>query len=578
MKRRGADVVVKALEDEGARFTFGIPGTHNIELYDALDRSERITPVLVTDEQGASFMADAVSRSSDSIGVLNVVPGAGVSHALSGIAEAYMDTVPLVVLASGIRDDSGKAFQLHDIDQLAMLRPVTKAQLRVSAPGEIYPKVREAFALARAGAPGPVAVEVPANYYMLTQNIPDLRYHAADPEPPEPDPLLVEQATRLLADARHPAIYAGAGAIGARDALLQVAERLGAPVATTIQGKGVFPEHHPLWLWNGFGRSAPPFVRKVMDRCDALLAIGARFGEVATASYGLETPDNLIHVDIEPSVLNRNYPAKVAVTADAGRFLAALLERLETVGEKPGPRDDIVAGHAALAEKRAAQRGADGRVGPAALFGALERHAGADAVYVTDSGNGTFLAMEHLRLDSPGRFLAPVDYSCMGFSVPGAVGAKIADPGRDVIALAGDGALLMTGLELLTAAAQRVAPVVFVLRDGELAQIAQFQNITLNTRTCSEVSGYSVEAFAAAANSDYLALMNDGEANSVVAEVLERGRRGDRPVVVEVAIDYGHKTFFTKGAVTTNFWRLPMGDRARLLGRALGRRMRPSRS
>ena len=176
MKRRGAELVVRALEDAGARFTFGIPGTHNIELYDALERSSQIEPILVTDEQSASFMADAVSRCSDSVGVLNVVPGAGVTHAASGIAEAFMDNIPMVVLASGIRDDTGRAYQLHAIDQLALLGPITKATMKIAGPGEIYPTVRKAFDLARAGTPGPVAVEVPANYLILTQNVPALVY------------------------------------------------------------------------------------------------------------------------------------------------------------------------------------------------------------------------------------------------------------------------------------------------------------------------------------------------------------------------------------------------------------------
>ncbi len=571
MRRRGADIVVRALEDEGVRFAFGIPGTHNIELYDSLERSRSIRPVLVTDEQSASFMADAVSRVSGSVGVLNVVPGAGVSHALSGVAEAFMDNIPMVVLASGIRDDSGRAYQLHAIDQLALLRPVTKAALKVGGPGDIYPTVREAFALARAGTPGPVAVEIPANYLLLTQNVPALAYDDAGAAPASLDEAAVEAAARLLGDARSPALYVGYGAHGATDLVREVAERLAAPVTTTIQGKGVFPETHPLWLWNGFGNSAPPFVRKVMDRSDVLLAVGCRFSEVATASYGLRPPENLIHVDINPEVFNANYPAKVTVEADAGRFLAALLERLGEGRPEGGLRAEISAGHEALARRRAGQR-SEGRVSPAALFGALQDRAGSDAIFVTDSGNGTFLAMEYLRLEAPGRFLAPVDYSCMGYSVPAAIAAKFAAPDRDVVALTGDGALLMTGLELLTAAAYGAAPVVCVLRDGELAQIAQFQRITLNRDTCAVLPPYTVESFAAATNCAYLALDSDADAAGVLGRALETAR-GGRPVMVDVAIDYSHKTFFTKGAVTTNFWRLPWGDRVRLLGRAAGRHM-----
>jgi len=576
MKRRGAEIVVRALEAEGVRFAFGIPGTHNIELYDALERSDKIEPVLVTDEQAASFMADGVSRSSDHVGLVNVVPGPGVSHTLSGVAEAYMDTVPLVVLVTGVRDDTGHAFQLHDVDQLAMLRPVTKAQLKVKSPGDIYPLVRQAFHLARAGAPGPVALEVPANYLILSQNVPALAYEAPAYEAPAPTPEQLDEAARLLAQARRPALYVGNGARGAAALVRALAERLGAPVTTTIHGKGIVSERHPLWLWPGFGATAPPFVRKVMEGCDCLLAIGCRFSEVATGSYGLEPPEALIHVDIEGQVLNRNYPARLAVESDAGVFLSGLLERLGPAREHATLAAEIARGHQALEDQRAGQRGGERggeRVSPAALFAGLQALAGGDAIYATDSGNGTFLAMEHLRLEQPGCFLAPVDYSSMGYAVPAAIGAKLANPGRDVVALPGDGALLMTGLELLTAAAYGVGVVVCVLRDGELAQIAQFERITLNTDTCAVLPPYSVEAFARTTNCAFEELKNDAEIGPVLTRALETARAG-RPVVIDVAIDYGRKSFFTKGVVATNFWRLPWPERARLLARAVARRLR----
>jgi len=573
MKMRGADLVVRALEDEGVRLTFGIPGTHNIELYDAIDRSATIRAILVTDEQSASFMADAVARSGAGIAVANVVPGAGVTHTLSGIAEAYMDTVPLLVLTCGIRTDTGRAYQLHDIDQLAVLRPITKAALRAETGDQIYALVRHACDLARRDAPGPVAVEIPANLYLLTQEVGEPAWDDTRPYPPQPADRQVAQAAAMLSAARHPAIYAGMGTRGAADGLRALAERLGAPVTTTISGKGVFPEDHPLFLWNGFGASAPPFVRAVMERCDCLLAIGCRFGEVATASYGLEPPANLIHVDIDRSVLGRNYPAALAVESDAAPFVAALSGHLSARERDGGLEGEIAAGHRGVRAAALAHAGS-ARVTPAVLFATLQELAGVDAIYTTDSGNGTFLAMEHLRLTRPGCFLAPVDYSCMGYAVPAAIGAALANPGRDVIALAGDGALLMTGLELLTAAAYGVGMVACVLRDGELAQIAQFQRTMLNRDTCSVLHPYSVEALARATNCAYLVLADNASAKDVIAEALAQSRAGT-PVVVEVVIDYSQKTYFTKGVVTTNFWRLPWGDRLRLLGRAVARRFSP---
>lgn len=570
MKVHGADLVVAALVDEGVRTVLGIPGTHNIELWDALDRSP-VEPVLVTSEHAAAFVADGIGRTTGAPGVLAVVPGAGVTHALSGIAEAWMDQTPMVVLATGIRADTGHAFQLHAIDQLAVLRPVTKAAWRAARADDIYPMIRSAFRLAREAPPGPVAVEVPANLMMVTQDGSGPVWTAEPEGRPRPAPDLLREAADRLIAAERPALYLGLGAAGAASRLVELAERLGAPVATTIQGKGVFPEHHPLWLWNGFGAQAPRFVRQVMDRCDCLLALGCRFAEVATGSYGFAPPGNLIHVDVDPRVLGRNYPAAVAVVSDAALFVEGLLALLPGRREWVELADTIRGGHEAVRE-RWARRPSDDRVSPAVLFAALARLARPDAVFTTDSGNGTFLAMEHLRMDAPNRCIGPVDFSSMGYSVPAAIGVALARPGHDVIALAGDGAVLMTGLELLTAAHRRLGVVVVVLRDGELGQIAQFQRIPLARKTCTVLPEYSVEDLARFTRCRYLRIVTDAEVEGVVENAFGLAR-GGQPVVVEVAIDYSQKTYFTKGVVKTNFFRLPGRDRLRMLGRALLRRV-----
>ncbi|MBI1966986.1 MAG: thiamine pyrophosphate-binding protein, partial [Gemmatimonadetes bacterium] len=559
------------LTDEGIRFAFGIPGTHNIELYDALAASP-VRPVLVTDEQSASFMADAVWRASGELGCVNLVPGAGLTHALSGIAEAFMDTIPLLVLGCGIRRDTGKAYQLHDVDQLAIARPVTKATFLVERGEDLYATIRRACAVARAGAPGPVMVEVPVNLYLFRHEV--TAWDAPPPVvTPDPEPADLERAAALMnATGARPLLYFGLGAAGAGAELVRLAETLHAPVATTFQGKGVFPETHPLFLWNGFGRSAPPFAQDVAGRCTATLAIGCRFGEVGTGSYGCTPPQPLVHVDIEPSVPGRNYPAALAVTADAGEFVRALLPRLTPRAHDDGSLErDIREGHqGAWRDWLAAVPGP--KVTPAHLLRSLQETFGPETIFTTDSGNGTFLAMECLRLESPGRFLAPVDYSCMGYAVPAAIGAKLARPGAPVIALAGDGAFLMTGLELLTAASQRVAVAVFVLRDRELAQIAQFQQTALSRKTASELPDYDVAAIVRGVGVECLTLERD----SAVGDVLQRVRdtiAAGRPVVVDTSIDYSRKTFFTAGVVRTNLGRLPWPDRLRFIARAVSRKI-----
>ena len=570
----GAQLVVRALEDEGIRLAFGIPGTHNIELYDALAESAVIRTVLITDEQSAGFMADGVWRSSGQLACVNLVPGAGLTHALSGIAEAYLDGMPLLVLGCGIRRDTGHAFQLHDVDQLAIAAPVCKATFRPETGGELYPIIRRAAALARSGTPGPVMVEISVNHYLFTHRVDRLD----TPTPAaavESSAESISQAVTLLTAAEaKPLLYLGWGAAGAGHDLVALAESLGAPVATTITGKGVFPESHPLFVWNGFGRAAPPFARAIADRCNITLAIGCRFSEVGTGSYSSEPRGPLIHADINPAVFGRNYPAAVTLEGDAATTVARLLAGIGPSRRRgPSPIETAIrSGRAEVAADQLAGPSSD-RVSPARLFRELAAGFGPETVYTTDSGNGTFLAMEHLTLDRPGQLLAPVDYSCMGYSVPAAIGAKLARPNRPVVALPGDGAFLMTGLELLTAANQGAAIAVFVLRDRELAQIAQFQATAFNRKAASVLPDYDVASVAEAVGVEWIRLDRDGdlvEAIRYAREVTEQGR----PIVVDTAIDYRRPTYFTQGVVRTNLGRLPFKDRLRFITRAITRRFK----
>jgi len=567
VKPAGGQIVVRALEDEGVGLAFGIPGTHNIELYDALGASTKVRPVLVTDEQSASFMADAVWRASGRLACANVVPGAGLTHAMSGIGEAYLDNVGMLVLGCGIRRDTGKAYQLHDVDQAAMVRPVTKAQFRPMDGQELYTVIREACRIAREAPAGPVFVEVPANLYLTTHEVEFAP--PPGPNPRSPNPAEIERAAALLNAARHPLLYLGLGAAGA--GLVALAERLEAPVATTFQGKGVFPESHPLALWPGFGDAAPPFARQVADGCDATLAVGCRFGEVATGSYGLAVPRPLVHADADPGVFGRNYPADATITGESAAVVAALLERLPARPKDEALRARLREGRAAV-ERERADAADTGRVSPYRLLRALQQRFGPRTVFTADSGNGTFLAVETLRLDEPGKLLAPVDYSCMGYAVPAALGAGLARPDCPVVALAGDGAFLMTGLELLTAAQLAVPVAVFVLRDGELAQIAQFQEVALGRKTASVLPDLDLEALARAIGVEFARLASDAGIPAVLDRVAATVAAG-RPMLVDTAIDYSVKTWFTRGVVKTTFLRLPWKDRLRFVARAVGRKL-----
>ena len=570
MKRTGAWLTVYALEQIGARFTFGIPGVHTTELYDALNNSNRITQVLVTHEGGASFMADAVGRLSDSIGVLTVVPAAGLTHAASGIGEAYLDGVPMLVISGGPRTDTGHEYQLHQMDTHKFMGGLTKATFRVTRHEDVVPTLFRAYEIATSGEPGPVFVELPVNILMMTEEIGELPGYQA-PEPAKIEAVAdIDAAAELLRNARHACIFAGWGARDATDQLVRLAEWLEGPVATTLQGLSVFPGNHPLHVGFSFGASAVPAAQNAFRDCDCMIAIGTRFAEIATGSYGTKVPENLIHIDINPAVFNVNYPAKVAIAGDARAVLNQLLAKLEaSVPRRPaqsGVRERIKHDKAAYRESWYRNDNA-GLVNPSRFFDELRRQMPDDGIIAIDDGNHTFLTAELMPIHAPKSVILPTDFNCMGYAVPAAIGAKLACRDRSVQAIVGDGAFMMTCMEILTAATNNLGIVYYVFRDGELAQIAQAQAIPYKRKPCTQLGQLNLEGVALATGAAYLAMKD----NSAIAEVIGKATEivhDGRPVIVDIRIDYSKRTAFTSGTVKTTFSRFPLNEKLRLLTRA----------
>jgi acetolactate synthase I/II/III large subunit len=570
MKRTGAWLTVYALEQIGVRFTFGIPGVHTTELYDALNNSNRITQVLVTHEGGASFMADAVGRLSDSIGVLTVVPAAGLTHAASGIGEAFLDGVPMLVLSGGPRTDTGHRYQLHQMDTHKFMSGLTKATFRVTRHDEVVPTLFEAYRIATSGEPGPVFVELPVNILLLTDEIGELPQF----QPPSPPRLEaageIAGAADLLAASKHPCIFAGWGTRDATTELVQLAERLEAPVATTLQGLSAFPANHPLHVGFGFGASAVPAAQNAFKNSDCMIAIGTRFSEIATGSYGADVPANLIHIDINPDVFNANHPAKVAIAGDAGTVLRELLKALDV---KVGKRAANAALRAQISKDKAAYReswyrhDAKDIVNPARFFDELRRQMPDSGIIAIDDGNHTFLTAELMPIHAPKSVILPTDFNCMGYAVPAAIGAKLACPDRTVQAIVGDGAFMMTCMEILTAATNNLGIVYYIFNDGELAQIGQAQAIPYGRKPCTQIGKLNIEGVAIATGAAYLPMNNNEAIEGVISKANEIAA-GGRPVIVGVRIDYSKKTAFTLGAVKTNFGRFPMNEKLRFLTRA----------
>jgi acetolactate synthase-1/2/3 large subunit len=575
MQKTAARLARQALEQLGVRHTFGIPGVHNTELYDELGASDSITPVLVAHECGGAFMADAISRTGAGIGVLAIVPAAGVTHAASGIGEAFLDGIPMLVIAGGVRRDLGRAYQLHDMDQHALLAPITKARWRIERHADVIPVIHEAYRVATSGEPGPVFVEIPVDLQLMPGDAgerPDFTPAPAARNAASASD--IARAAALLRAARHPAIFCGWGAVDATAELIAIAELLGAPVSTTLQGLSAFPGNHRLHAGFALGRAAVPAVENSFRDCDALLAVGTRFAEIPTGSYGWEPPANLVHADINPKVFGANYPAAVALEGDARAVLRALCGALGTV--PACARADAVA--AALARDKQAYReqwlahDSKGRVNPRRFFDALRARLPDDGIVVADDGNHTFLVAELMPIHAPRAFFSPSDFNSMGYCIPAVIGAKLARPERAVVGIVGDGAARMTGLEMATAVAQRLGVAWFVFNDGELAQIAQAQETPYNRKTCTVLPELDFEGLARANRVAYRLMRDDSEVDAVVADALALAARGE-PVLVDIRIDYSKRTKFTEGVIRTNLERFGLADQARLVGRALWRRI-----
>ena len=576
MSRTAASLLREALENLGVRHTFGIPGVHNTEIYDELAKSGSITPVLVTHEGGGAFMADAVSRSGTSLGTLVIVPAAGVTHAASGIGEAFLDGIPMLVIAGGIRRDTDRRYQLHDIDQHALLKPITKGTWLVERHADVIPTLYEAARVATTGEPGPVFVEIPVDLQLLhgdPGNIPPY----PGPVPPAAACTAAEtaRAAQLLAAAKSPALFVGWGAVDASAECMAIAERLGAPVSTTLQGLSAFPGNHPLHAGFCLGRAAVPAVENALRECDCLLAVGTRFSEIATGSFGWDPPQNLIHVDVNPRVFGANYPAKVALEGDARVVLRQLGAELAKFPAAAARRSAVATRIASDKDAyRAEWLASDGQggVNPAVFFGALRSQLADDATIVVDDGNHTFLAAELMPVHRPRGFLSPTDFNCMGYCVPATIGAKLARPEAQVVGIVGDGAFRMTGLELATAAALGLGVVVFVFNDGELAQIAQAQELPYNRKTCTVLGPLDVAGVAQATGAAFECIATNDAVEATIRAALATAS-GGRPVLVDVRVDYAKRTRFTEGILKTNLERFDLPTRARLVGRALWRRV-----
>jgi acetolactate synthase-1/2/3 large subunit len=306
-----------------------------------------------------------------------------------------------------------------------------------------------------------------------------------------------------------------------------------------------------------------------------MLAVATRFSEIATASYGVTPPQNLVHIDINPAVFNVNYPAMLCIEGDSKIVLKALYEELISLGSARSDNGEL---KTAIKKDKAAyqdewlRHDSKGRVNPARFFNALRQQLEDDAIVVADDGNHTFLVAELMPIHRARGFISPTDFNSMGYCVPAVTGARLVNPDTQVVGIIGDGAFLMTCMETITAAREAIGGVYFVFNDGELSQISQTQEIPYNRKTCTVLGKLKVSGVAEATGCEFISIRDDSSCEEGIRQALEYASQ-NRPVIVDVHIDYSKRTRFTKGIVKTNLDRFTVGNKVKFIGRALLRRV-----
>jgi len=490
-EKSGAEILVQALTDLGVEVVFGYPGGAVLPIYDAIFRQTRIRHVLVRQEGGAAHAAEGYARSTGKPGVVLVTSGPGATNVVTGLADALMDSIPIVVITGQVPTQLIGTDAFQEADTVGITRHCTKHNYLVQDPARLGAIVHEAFDIATSGRPGPVVIDLPKDVQIATASyekpaVP-LRHKTYRPQT-KADATQIEQAVAMLAAAERPILYTGGGIINAGPqaaaALRELQALTGAPVTSTLMGLGAFPASHADWL-GMLGMHGTYEANMAMNQADLILCLGARFDDRVTGRLDAFSPDSKkIHVDIDRSSINKNVRVDLGIVADVGSAIADILAAWKARGHRAV---DTAEWQARIAGWRARKSlsfpASDHEIMPQQAIRRLHdltRHL--DPVITTEVGQHQMWAAQHFGFEDPNRWLTSGGLGTMGYGLPAAIGAQVAYPKRLVIGISGDASVMMNIQEMSTATQYRLPVKIFILNNQYMGMVRQWQELIYASR------------------------------------------------------------------------------------------------
>lgn len=483
MELTGAEIAIRCLQEEEVEYVFGYPGGAVLYIYDALFTQDKVKHILVRHEQAAVHAADGYARSTDKVGVALVTSGPGVTNAVTGIATAYMDSIPMVIISGQVPTHMIGEDAFQEVDTVGITRPCVKHNFLVKDVNDIAITIKKAFYLAKSGRPGPVLVDIPKDIslqkttFSYPESVTIRSYNPAQ----KAEAGAVKQAVQLLLEAKRPMIYTGGGVIlsDAAESLKELVHLLGFPCTSTLMGLGGFPETDKQFL-GMLGMHGTLEANMATQHCDVLLAVGARFDDrvIGNVQHFNEIPRKIIHIDIDPASVSKRVQVDVALVGDVSHVLKDMLALLRSSRQKPDAAA-IAPWWKQIGEWRArnslAYKGSIEVIKPQFVVQKLYEITRGEAFVTSDVGQHQMWAAQYYKFDQPRRWINSGGLGTMGFGLPAAMGVQLAHPGDTVACVTGEGSIQMCIQELSTCKQYHLPIKVISLNNRYLGMVRQWQ-------------------------------------------------------------------------------------------------------